>query len=57
MDIRRNLFTVRTMKHCNRLPREVMSLETFEARLDQAEQLHRAVGIPVNFRGVGLDDL
>ena len=33
-------FTVRVVKHWNRLPREVLdapSLETFKARLDQAQ--------------------
>jgi len=36
-DIKKKFITVRVMKHCKRLPREVMetpSLETFKARLD-----------------------
>ncbi|KFP11100.1 hypothetical protein Z169_00784, partial [Egretta garzetta] len=39
LDIRKKFFTMRVVKHCNRLPREVMeapSLETFKARLDGA---------------------
>ena len=39
LDIRKKFFTVRVMRHCNRLPREVVdapSLETFKARLDGA---------------------
>jgi len=39
LDIRKKYFTVRVVKHWNRLPREVVgatSLETFKARLDKA---------------------
>ena len=39
LDIRKKSFTVRVVKHWNRLPREVvdvLSLETFKVRMDKA---------------------
>ena len=39
LDIRKNYFTMRVVRHWNRLPSDVVdvpSLETFEARLGQA---------------------
>jgi len=36
LDIRKKFFTMKMVKHWNRLPREVAPLETFKVRLDGA---------------------
>ena len=39
LDIRKKFFTMRVVKHCSRLPREVVDappLETFKVRQDRA---------------------
>lgn len=65
-DIRKKYFTVKVIRLCNRLPKEVvdaLSLEIFKATLDNSWRLGLAEGIPVHGRGVGtkwwnyIDDL
>ena len=60
LDIRKKFFTVRVLRHWNRLTSEVAdapSLEAFKARLDGAlsNLLYGVVSLPVG--GLELDDL
>ena len=61
LGIRKKVFTLRVMKHWNRLPKEVVdapSLETFKARLDRA--LSNLIELKMSLvaaRWGGLDDL
>ena len=52
LDIRKRFFTVRVVRHWNRLPSKVVnvpSLEAFKARLDEALSLVK--GVPAYSRG------
>ena len=57
LDIRKKLFTVRAVRHWNRLPGEVVdapSLEVFRARVGWGfEQPGLVEGVPARGRGVG----
>ncbi|GAB0188906.1 hypothetical protein GRJ2_001355900 [Grus japonensis] len=61
LDIRKKFFTVRVVRHCDRLPREFVdaaSLEVFKARLDGAlgNLVQWRVSLPMA-GGLELDDL
>jgi len=60
LDIRKKFFTIRVVKHWNKLPREAVeapSLETFKARLDGALSNLMQLKVSLLTAGVGLDDL
>jgi len=61
LDIRKKYFTLRVVKHWNRLPRDVVnapSLETFRGQVGRgSEQPGLAEDVPAYCRGLGLDDL
>jgi len=59
LDIRKKAFTVRMVRHRNRLPRDVVdapSLETFKARR-ASQQPDLSGDVPAHCREFGLDDL
>ena len=56
LDIRKKFFTVRVVRHWNRLPRgvvDVSSMEAFKAGLDGTLSNLFQGGVPVYSRGVG----
>ena len=60
LDIRKKSFTVRVVRHWNRLPCDVVdapSLETFKVRLDQALGNLTELWCPCSLQGVGPDGL
>jgi len=60
LDIKKKFFTIRVVKHWNRLSREAVeapSLETFKARLDGVLRRGLVEGVPAHCKGAGLHDL
>ena len=53
MHIRKKCITIRVVKHCHRMPRDVMdapSLQTLKGRLDRALTTQQSCGCPCSLQ-------
>ena len=58
LDRRKKNFTIRVVRHWNRLPGEVVDAPSLEIQVQAAwgsEQPDLAIGVPLHCRGVGLE--